>query len=167
MVGCFIGDPVAGTGDDLEAQAGLEFIEHALALVEIGMGAGVAPAPDPGQLRRHPRQCPDQRVGSRKTPAPDPAARRVHVLDVDGKVVDLALVADHQHAEIVPGDGEQLLDRPAGLLALELGRLARQAEAVRADDRKAAHLLTQQCRDMAAEHPAERDAGEVKALSSR
>ena len=55
MVGCFIGDPVAGTGDDLEAQAGLDFLEHALALVEIGVGAGIAPTPNTGQRRGHAR----------------------------------------------------------------------------------------------------------------
>src|SRR5262252_3297453 len=85
-LGRFVLYPMPGAGDHLEAGARLDAAQCASAVVEVGVGGCVTPAPDPVEPRRDEWKGTSERVPAREPAALDPAARRVLPLNIDRKL---------------------------------------------------------------------------------
>ena len=127
--------------------------QRAGAVVEMGVGRGIAFAPNPVETRLDCRQRSGERVGAGEPPAFDPTARRVVRLDIDRELVDFCGIGDHQRREIVARGGKGLGRRRVLRDTPQRCGLTHQTEAVRPDNRKAAHAIPELRGDMAAEHP--------------
>src|SRR5262252_9000247 len=91
-VGGLVLHPMPCSRDDLEASVWLDAAQHMRALLEVGIGCGVAFAPDTVDLCLHKWERSGKRIGAREPAAFDPAARRVLRLDIDRQLVDFCRV---------------------------------------------------------------------------
>jgi len=153
---------VPRAGHHCEAGSRLNAAQDARPLVNIRIGGGIAPAPNPVEPGRDPRQRLGQRAGAGEPPAAHSGSRVVCLLQIERQFVDLGWVVDHQLVQVVPVSGEFLRFIGALRHPAQLGRRAGQPEAVRADHGKAAQSVTEFGRDAAADDAPERKSGQVR-----
>ena len=146
----------------------LDLAQRLRALVEIGIGGGVAPAPDAVDPRLDPRKRLASVSAREKRRLLTRPRGAFVVLDIDRQLVDLCGSA------II--SAPRLCRATARISASEAPRQALRFSSVGWRTRpspfeptivKPSHPIAEQCRDMAAEHPAEREAGKVQRTPTR
>src|SRR5579862_4100983 len=151
--------PVAGIGNDVAIEAGLNATQYAKFLLDIRHAGDVLLAPDLAEPRRGAWQGVDECVSESNWPAVEPRAPRILVLKMNRERVDPAFIAEHELCEVAALKSPDLLGAHARLDALQIGTLRpRQAQARRADHHKASDALAHLRCDMAAHDRAERKA---------